>query len=73
MVHFTELRGDESAPGAPIHAEYVHLHLPKLAACGYIQWDKQTHEVSKGPRFGEIEPLLELVQTHSDQLPDGWV
>jgi len=72
-VHFTELRGDESAPGTPIHAEYVHIHLPRLAAAGYIAWDEQSHEISQGPRFEEIEPFLELVQTHSERLPDGWV
>jgi len=48
MVHFTNLRDDESAPGAPIHAEYVHIHLPKVAAAGYILWDEQTHKVNKG-------------------------
>lgn len=72
-VHFTELRDDESAPETPIHAEYVHVHLPNLAAAGYIHWDEQTHEISQGPRFDEIEPLLELIQSHSDCLPDGWV
>jgi len=72
-VHFTELRTDESVPGAPIHAEFVHLHLPKLAAAGYIVWDEQTHEVSQGPRFDEIESFLELIQTHAERLPDGWV
>jgi hypothetical protein len=72
-IHFTEVRGDEKAPGTSIHAEYVHIHLPKLAAAGYIRWNEQTHEISQGHRFREIEPFLELVQTHSDQLPDGWV
>lgn len=72
-VHFTELRADESAPGTPIHAEYVHIHLPQLTAAGYILWDEQSHEISQGPRFEEIEPFLELVQTHSECLPDGWV
>jgi hypothetical protein len=72
-VHFTELRGDESAPGTPVHAEYIHIHLPKLAAAGYIRWNDQTHEISRGPRFREIEPFIDLLQTHSEQLPDGWV
>jgi len=72
-VHFTAVRGDESDPGTPIHAEYVHHHLPKLAEAGYIVWDDQTYEISQGPRSAEIEPFLELVQTHSDRLPDGWV
>ncbi len=72
-VHFTELRADESAPGTPIHAEYVHIHLPRLAAAGYIVWEEQSHEISQGPRFEEIESFPELVQTHSECLPNGWV
>lgn len=72
-IHFTELRADESVPGTPIHAEYVHIHLPKLADAGYITWNQQTHEISQGTRFDEVEPFLELVQTHSERLPDGWV
>jgi len=72
-VHFTDLRADESAAGTPIHAEYVHIHLPQLAAAGYILLDEQTHEVSRGPRFKEIDAFLELIQTHSERLPDGWV
>lgn len=72
-IHFTELRHDEQAPETPIHAEYVYRHLPELAAAGYILWDEQTHEISQGPRFREIEPFIELLQTHSGQLPDGWV
>ena len=43
------------------------------AAAGYIVWDEQTHEIGQRPRFEEIEPFLELVQTHSERLPDGWV
>ncbi len=72
-VHFTEVRTDESNTGVPIHAEYIHLHLPKLADAGYIVLDEQTYEISQGPRFAEIEPFLELVQSHGERLPDGWV
>ena len=64
---------DESEPGTPIHAEYVHRHLPKLAAAGYVLWDERTHEIGRGPRFHEVEAFLEVVQTHSERLPDGWV
>jgi hypothetical protein len=44
-----------------------------LADAGYIVLDEQTYEISQGPRFAEIEPFLELVQSHSERLPDGWV
>ncbi|MEF8806659.1 DUF7344 domain-containing protein [Natronomonas sp.] len=49
-----------------------HTHLPKLEDTGYIEWDRETGEISKGPRFEEIVPLLELIETHADELPPGW-
>jgi len=50
-----------------------HVHLPKLANYGFIEWDEANHEVSKGPNFDEIRPLLELLATHEDELPADWL
>lgn len=50
-----------------------HVHLPKLVEYGFISWDRESHEVSKGPNFGEIKPLLELLVDHEDELPEGWL
>lgn len=50
-----------------------HQHLPKLENHGVIQWDKETHEVKKGPKFVEIRPLLELLHNHEDELPESWL
>ena len=50
-----------------------HVHLPKMEDSGFIRWDQKTNEVSKGPRFEEIRPLLELMDKHADELPDGWL
>lgn len=50
----------------------THNHLPKLAEAGYIEWDRDTGEISKGPRFDEIEPLLDLIESHADELPPDW-
>lgn len=61
-------RGDSE----PDNIQLVHTHLPKLEAAGYIQWDRETDEISKGPNFEEIEPLLELIENHADELPPGW-
>ena len=49
-----------------------HTHLPKLAEHGLVEWDRETHEVRRGPDFVEIRPLLELLDDHADELPDGW-
>lgn len=50
-----------------------HVHLPKLVDYGFIEWDEDTHEVSKGPDFDEIRPLLELLEDHENELPPGWL
>ncbi|MGM0718738.1 MAG: DUF7344 domain-containing protein [Halobacteriota archaeon] len=55
-----------------LEIQLTHNHLPKLVDAGYIQWDRDTGEISKGPRFNEIEPLLELIENHADELPPGW-
>lgn len=46
--------------------EMYHSHLPKLEAYGFIEWNKDIHEVGKGPRFEELRPLLECVDTHAE-------
>lgn len=50
-----------------------HVHLPKLEESGYIEWDRESHEVMKGPDFDEIRPLLELLDAHADELPEGYL
>ena len=53
--------------------EMRHVHLPKLEDYGFIDWNRDTNEVSKGPKFDEIRPLLELLRDHEDELPDEWL
>ncbi|ODR81678.1 hypothetical protein BG842_19430 [Haladaptatus sp. W1] len=52
--------------------ELYHVHLPKLDATGVIDWDRETDIITRGPRFEEILPLLELMGEHEDALPDDW-
>lgn len=47
----------------------IHTHLPKLEASGFIEWDRDAGEISTGPRWDEIEPLLRLLREHADELP----
>ncbi len=39
-----------------------HRHLPKLERPGYIEWDRETGEITKGDRFDEVETFLDLVE-----------
>jgi hypothetical protein len=50
-----------------------HVHLPKLADHGFIDWDQDTQRVTKGPQFDEIEPLLTVLSENQDVLPDRGV
>lgn len=50
-----------------------HAHLPKLGDYGFIEWNEESNEVTKGPKFDEIRPLLELLDAHEDELPPGWL
>jgi len=63
----------EADEAAVLESELVHTHLPKLDEMGYISWNRSTNTISKGPRWGEIAPLLKLMHDHQDELPDGWL
>lgn len=63
------------APDEPevLQTELVHVHLPKLADRGYITWNRDENTISKGPNWDEIAPLLELIDAHREELPEGWL
>jgi DNA-binding transcriptional ArsR family regulator len=63
-LELTVLTDDWSAThdSARLQIEFIHRHLPQLEEAGFIHWDRDTQVVSAGPRFGEIEPLLEWIQ-----------
>lgn len=43
-----------------------HSHLPKLADHGFIEWNRDTWAVVKGPHFGEVRPLLECIDKYAE-------
>ena len=50
-----------------------HVHLPKLEAAGFIDWDREENVVTRGPKFEEIRPLVDLLDSHREELPGGAV
>jgi len=66
------LEGQDEADLDIDSAELQHLHLPKLAEMGFIEWDSESGTIATGENWGGIEPLLRLIRDNQDQLPDDW-
>ncbi len=47
-----------------------HMHLPTLEDHGYIDWDRASKQVVKGPKFDKIKPLLTLFVENQETLSD---
>ncbi|MFB1065669.1 hypothetical protein [Natrinema sp. H-ect4] len=45
------------------------VHIPKLADDRFIEWDRDDHVATEGPRFDELVPVLELVDELRDDRP----
>lgn len=46
--------------------EMHHVHLPKLADQGYIDWDPRSNTIVKGWNYEELEPLLGMLADTDD-------
>lgn len=66
-----ELTGDDELENETI--ALIHNHLPKLAETGFINWNQEQQIVTRGPRFKEIAPLIDLMVAHEDELPAKWL
>lgn len=57
------LEGTLEDSDAPI--SLYHMHLPKLADGGYIEWNQDSGQVARGPQFDTIAPLLAALTDQS--------
>ncbi|MFC6719418.1 hypothetical protein ACFQGT_02460 [Natrialbaceae archaeon GCM10025810] len=48
--------------------ELRHVHLPMLADMKFIDWSRTDGDVTRGPRFDEIEPLLAVLSENRERL-----
>lgn len=55
--------GDQSPPTEAIQAKLHHVHLPKLADCGFLEYDPRSNTV----RYQPDERVEKLVQFVSDE------
>ena len=64
--------GDRAPPVRPsmadgdepdvLELELRHVHFPKLEAAGLVEWDRERDALSRGPRFDEVEPVLDALE-----------
>lgn len=52
--------------------ELYHRHLPKLDSAKVVDWDRESATIRRGDRFDAIEPLVRLLDDHSEDLPEDW-
>jgi hypothetical protein len=64
---------DDAAKADLLETQLVHAHLPKLQAMGFIDWDRESGSISKGPDWDRVGPLLTLIHNHQDELPVGFL
>lgn len=43
-----------------------HMHLPMLESAEIVEWHKDEQEITKGPNFDVIRPLLRVLNEESD-------
>ncbi|WP_324666185.1 hypothetical protein [Haloarcula sediminis] len=55
-----------------LESELIHSNLRKLEEMDSISWNQTTNELSKGPQWDEIAPILTLMYDNQDELPDRW-
>ena len=68
----TDLLSHDAWDTAVSEVALVHRHLPKLHEAGYIEWNRQTDTISKGPEFDKVDPVLDLFATNVETLSIEW-
>lgn len=64
---------DHESTDTALRLSMHHVHLPKLDDRGFVDANLDQYSVTTGPRFDEMKPLLELLDTNRHLLPDDWV
>ncbi|APX97921.1 hypothetical protein [Natronorubrum daqingense] len=59
---------DASDDDGALSSELVHRHLPVLAEHGFVTWEREPFQVSRGPSFEDATVVIEAIHSH-DGLP----
>lgn len=65
----TPTESGEAVRAEDLAIEMNHRHLPKLDVLGFVEWDRVTGTVYRGPRFDELEPHLDVIADDESELP----
>lgn len=62
---------DAANPGIMANNDIAmrNLHLPKLADCGVINWDRETNRVRKAQNFEAAEAIIEFLENEDGLFP----
>lgn len=63
LVRFDE---DPAEVIPPLH----HVHFPKLADLGLVEWDRDENAVRRGPAFRSIDRLLDCLAVGDEAMAD---
>jgi len=73
-THLDSLSGPASASERDEMHEHTiqleHVHLPKLDEAGFIEWERDTDTIRRGPLFDKVEPVLQLLAANQHRFPD---
>lgn len=66
------------APGSSSDYEKMTIclqqyHLPQMADAGYVRWERDPFCVQRGPRFGEVEAVFDLIHESIDEFPKSLI
>ena len=56
-----------------LRGELHHVHLPKLADMGFVEWESDPLIAYPGPRFDEVAVVFDALHDHASDIPDSLV
>jgi hypothetical protein len=63
---------DSAADLETVRLRMSHVHLPKLADIGLVEWGHERNEVERGPQFEQVRWLLQSLHEQANELPTDW-